>query len=295
MGRLRTSFISAMNYTNELITNGEEQTSAIHKAALRFNEDETQLKNKIEKNTKKKDEDSKKENKETAKEVNKTKSTRWRKPKTENKETTQSQTTWISYVGPIYITNKKRVEIISAKAKTINGKDNKEIIENLISTQKNTQIEIKEVDWKYYAKEFSDESKCDKHISRKTFNNAFEAFDDSKEKSTKSKVPFTPTDYNFKKKYKVNEDCSKMVKKFNNLKEKKFQDYLLLKTFGNDGLSPLRFRDIVKQVPSDELMYAQGEIDGEDNLSTCLKWRLRGLSIDDAIEKVKVDNLAKAR
>lgn len=289
MGRLRTSFISAMNYTNELMTNGEEQASAIHKAALRFNEDETQLKNKIEKNSKKKAEAPKNEVK-----TGETKA-KARKTKTETKPQKKTETAFISYVGPIYIADKNKVEIISAKARVIEGKDNKETIENLISTQKNMKVEIKEIDWKYYSKEFSDEGKCDKHISRKTFNNAFEAFDDSKETSTKGKVPFAPTGYNFKKKYKVNEDCTKMVEKFNGLKEKKFQDYLMLKTFGNDGLSPLRFKDIVKQVPSDELMYAQGEVDGEDNLSTCLKWRLRGLSIDDAIEKVKVDNLAKAR
>ena len=47
MGRLRTSFISAMDYTKELIKAGEEEAAAIHKAALRFNEDESQIKAKL--------------------------------------------------------------------------------------------------------------------------------------------------------------------------------------------------------------------------------------------------------
>ena len=68
-----------------------------------------------------------------------------------------------------------------------------------------------------------------------------------------------------------------------------------LKTYGNDGLSPLRLRDITKQDPTDELMFAEGEFESPEDLSTCLKWRLRGLAIEDAIEKVKVDNVVKNR
>ena len=53
MGRLRISFISAMDYTKELINAGEEESTAIHKAALRFNEDESQIKSKLEKEKRK--------------------------------------------------------------------------------------------------------------------------------------------------------------------------------------------------------------------------------------------------
>ena len=275
MGRLRISFISAMDYTKELINAGEEESTAIHKAALRFNEDESQIKSKLEKEKRKQN---------PAK--------RGRKPIQKTKS--ENESIWICYVGPIYIKGQNSFEIVSAKA-TKKNNDNKTVIENLISLQKNETVEIKSNDWKFYSKEFNNEQKCDKYISKKTFNNSFLSFVEGLDAPLNAKLPFSPTGYNFTKKYKVNEDCAKMIDNFNTLKEKKFQDYLMLKTFGNDGLSPLRLKDITKQIPTDELMFAEGEIANPEDLSTCLKWRLRGLSIEDAVEKVKVDNIVKDR
>ena len=270
MGRLRTSFISAMDYTKELIKAGEEEATAIHKAALRFNEDESQIKAKLLKE-----------------ESLKVKRPRGRKRKENNTNK------WICYVGPIFSPDKNNFELISAKALKKN-EDPKLTIEGLISLQKAEKIEIKLTDWKFYSREFAEEAKCDKFIKRKTFNNAFPAFVEGKNAPVNSTLPFTPTGYNYKK-YKVNAECEKAIAEFNNLKEKQFQDYLKLKTYGNDGLSPLRLRDITKQVPTDELMFAEGEFESPEDLSTCLKWRLRGLAIEDAIEKVKVDNVVKNR
>lgn len=257
MGRLRISFISAINYTKELIESGENESAAIHKAALRFNEDEAQIKVKIEKDMKK----AKKEGKDV----------------------------WVCYIGPIYIQAKNKFEIISAKT-TKRNEPAQNTIEDLITQKRDEKVEIKPKDWKYYSKEFDSEQKCDRYIKRKTFNNAFTLYTEHEIVHKTEEQAQAET-----KKYKVNEKCAETIKKFNGLKEKKFQDYMMLKTFGNDGLSPLRFRDLSRQIPNDDLMFAEGEFDNQEDITTCLKWKLRGLSIEDAIEKVKVDNAIKNR
>lgn len=67
----------------------------------------------------------------------------------------------------------------------------------------------------------------------------------------------------------------------------KFKDFLTLRVGGRDKYSELNLRQLKKRVP-DYKKIVQEFDDGRD-LAACLRWVLRGLSIDKAVRKVQID------
>ena len=83
---------------------------------------------------------------------------------------------------------------------------------------------------------------------------------------------------------------SESVRKFVLKAERKLavKDYLALRS-GRDAFSGLRLQDLVKQVP-DEAVEELGRVFGRpDDQAKACRWVLRGLSVEQSIQKVKID------
>jgi hypothetical protein len=91
----------------------------------------------------------------------------------------------------------------------------------------------------------------------------------------------------------VNESCIKSIEKLNSLENPTFQDFIRLKTFGKDFYSNSRKDELISSLPIDDIRRIQNEfrrdISGEQLMLTALRWLSRGLSLEYAIKKVRVD------
>jgi len=88
----------------------------------------------------------------------------------------------------------------------------------------------------------------------------------------------------------VNPPCAKAIQRINASKpgKLKFRDFAALKTYGRDKVSSMKI-DVLKDIVSEEEMeQIKGSVDEKDVI-TVLRWMKRGLHMDHAIHKVKVD------
>lgn len=88
----------------------------------------------------------------------------------------------------------------------------------------------------------------------------------------------------------VNPQCEKAIQKINNSApgKLKFRDFAALKTYGRDKVSSMKMDALKDVVSGEELEKIQGSVCEEDVITT-LRWIKRGLNVDHAIHKVKVD------
>ena len=70
---------------------------------------------------------------------------------------------------------------------------------------------------------------------------------------------------------------------------KRFRDYMSLKTGGIDEASGLSVKDMRKLLPEEEQRVIDSRLTEEKDLATCMRWRIRGLSLEDSIRKALVD------
>ena len=89
----------------------------------------------------------------------------------------------------------------------------------------------------------------------------------------------------------VNKKCREAINKFNKIKDsnKKFKDFVSLKTYGLDKYSRMKINDIFSLVSDYEIEFVKSEFIEEKHILNALRWRLRGLSLSDAVRKVKTD------
>lgn len=88
----------------------------------------------------------------------------------------------------------------------------------------------------------------------------------------------------------VNPLCAKAIQRVNASKSEKlkFRDFAALKTYGRDKVSSMKM-DVLKDIVSEEEMERiKGAVDERDVIAV-LRWMKRGLHMDHAIHKVKVD------
>lgn len=67
----------------------------------------------------------------------------------------------------------------------------------------------------------------------------------------------------------------------------RFRDFVGLKVGGCDKYSRIRLSRLKELVPEHAIVAAM--IDGDASIASCLRWILRGLSLEKAIRKVKTD------
>lgn len=89
----------------------------------------------------------------------------------------------------------------------------------------------------------------------------------------------------------INKKCSEAIKRFYKIKAKnrKFKDYANLKTYGMDKFSRFKLDKLTDLIDDKIVDYVKTVFSEEKDISSTLKWYLRGLQIDDAIRKVKTD------
>jgi hypothetical protein len=91
----------------------------------------------------------------------------------------------------------------------------------------------------------------------------------------------------------VNESCIKSIQKINALDNPSFQDFMRLKTFGKDSYSNKKKDELITSLPIDDIRRIQNEfrrdIGGDQLMLAALRWLSRGLSVEYAIKKVRVD------
>lgn len=88
----------------------------------------------------------------------------------------------------------------------------------------------------------------------------------------------------------VNPQCAAAIRRINASRpgQLKFQDFAGLKTYGRDRVSGMKLNVLKDIVPEEEYERIVGTVAEEDIISV-LRWIKRGLQIDHAIHKVKVD------
>jgi hypothetical protein len=101
-------------------------------------------------------------------------------------------------------------------------------------------------------------------------------------------------------KYKVSTKrrCLKAISSINQLENPTLQDYVNLQTFGRDLMSIMTKDELIPSLPNFIVARIEKEfsrdLDGEKLMLTALIWVARGLTIENAINKVRFDEgLAK--
>lgn len=91
----------------------------------------------------------------------------------------------------------------------------------------------------------------------------------------------------------VNDSCIKGIQKINAMENPTFQDFMRLKTFGKDSYSNKKKDELIQSLPIDDIRRIQNEfrrdIGGEQLMLATLRWLSRGLGVEYAIKKVRVD------
>lgn len=87
---------------------------------------------------------------------------------------------------------------------------------------------------------------------------------------------------------KVNPQCRKAMKKFFAKSKHSFKDFMGLKTYGFDYYSRLKAPELLAFAEKEGIDLSEALPDEKPRL-TAIRWILRGLSVDDAVHKVKVD------
>ena len=88
----------------------------------------------------------------------------------------------------------------------------------------------------------------------------------------------------------IHPKCAKMIADLNKKdgESTRFRDFVALRTYGQDKISRMKF-DVLKDLLPEEEIAELKENYGDDNTLKILRWIKRGLKVDHAIHKVRVD------
>ena len=100
--------------------------------------------------------------------------------------------------------------------------------------------------------------------------------------------PFMPTKA-YAEQYGVHENCARAILDFYKSKEHSFQSYLTLKTGGIDSWSRKKAEYLEEKTGKEVLQFARDFFGDEKQALSCVKWRCRGLALEDAVRKTLVD------
>ena len=89
--------------------------------------------------------------------------------------------------------------------------------------------------------------------------------------------------------YNVHKDCASMLCNFYKYDFHAFKHYAEIKTFGKDYWSGIRLRELQKILGSEESAIIEKYSLTEDEKANTMRWRLRGMTLNDAIRKMLVD------
>lgn len=104
-----------------------------------------------------------------------------------------------------------------------------------------------------------------------------------------SEIPVITDTEAFAKERGIKEPCARAIRDFY-ASEKKFSDYLDLKSFGQDKFSRIRKGDIEELCEKETVGTVLQYLPDREDTWKALRWYLRGLALEDAIRKVLVDS-----
>lgn len=89
----------------------------------------------------------------------------------------------------------------------------------------------------------------------------------------------------------INKNCKKAIEKINNTQSSKlrFKDFANLKTFGKDKVSSMKRPVLEEKLDKNIIQKVNTEFTEEPDILCAMRWCVRGLSVDNAIRKVKTD------
>ena len=89
----------------------------------------------------------------------------------------------------------------------------------------------------------------------------------------------------------MNKKCQQPIDNFYSKKSHKrvFKDYANLKTYGIDKYSKIKIDKLQELLKEKDIELAKTSFNDDKSILSTLRWCCRGLSIDDAIRKVKTD------
>ena len=99
------------------------------------------------------------------------------------------------------------------------------------------------------------------------------------------------TEINFYKgeKKPIKEACDYLIKSLNENNHPNFRAFKDLKTGGLDDWSSVKLSELRRLVPDDVFQYLADELEDEKDIAVALRWYCRGLRLDHAVRKVRVD------
>ena len=95
--------------------------------------------------------------------------------------------------------------------------------------------------------------------------------------------------WRYSKFYCVHKECAAMLCNFYKYDFHAFKHYAELKTFGKDYWSDIKLRELRKILGEEEVELIESFDFSEDEIANVIRWRLRGMMLNDAIRKVIVD------
>lgn len=89
----------------------------------------------------------------------------------------------------------------------------------------------------------------------------------------------------------VNKKCQQAIDNLYSKKasNRKFKDYMNLKTYGLDKFSRMKLSDMEELLRNKDIELAKSTFEDDKSILSTLRWCCRGLLIEDAIRKVKTD------
>ena len=91
-------------------------------------------------------------------------------------------------------------------------------------------------------------------------------------------------------KYQILSSCMKDIEEFYGKDKHVFKDYLALKAHGTDNVSVINNSCLFEEcLTHDEMMYVSANLMEKGDILNALRWTVRGLKVEDAVKKAKVD------
>jgi hypothetical protein len=99
--------------------------------------------------------------------------------------------------------------------------------------------------------------------------------------------------YKTSKKESINKACAEAIEYINSLESPTTQDFIRLKTFGKDSFSSQKRKDMISSLAIADIRRIQNEfkmdIEGQAMMLSAIRWISRGLKVEYAIRKIRVD------
>ncbi|MDH6348113.1 hypothetical protein [Brevibacillus sp. 1238] len=86
----------------------------------------------------------------------------------------------------------------------------------------------------------------------------------------------------------VHPDCARAIRQLLQMKEPKREDFLALRTYGNDRYSAMGWEELQSYINEKTVIIVE-QFENEQNIISALRWVARGLPVWHAIRKVKAD------